>query len=102
MPYLSFGGFSSTAGVTVYTRLDEPRVIRNIARPNMVRGLRSQRPFFSTLDWDSIARHRDFRLARLAAAPNLMPRAARNRSLYAAALEGDAPGRIIGFRGHDS
>ena len=90
MPYLSFGGFSNTAGVTVYTRLDEPRVIRNIARPNMARGERTRRPFLSQLDWDTLARHRDSRVARLAGAPNLMPRAARNRALYASALQGDA------------
>ena len=90
MPYLSFGGFSNTAGVAVYTRLDEPEVIRNIARPNMDRGDRSERPYFSQIDWDSLTRHRDTREARLTAAPNLMPRASRNRSLYAAALQKDA------------
>ena len=90
MPYLSFGGFSNTAGVTVYTRLDEPRVIRNIARPNMSRGERTRRPFLSELDWETLTRHRDSRVARLAGAPNLMPRAARNRALYASALQGDA------------
>ena len=90
MPYLSFGGFSKTSGVTVYTRLDQPRVIKNIARPNMDRGEPGRRPFFSQMDWESITRYRDRRLARLAAAPNLMPRASRNRQLYAAALQEDA------------
>ena len=90
MPYLSFGGFSKTAGVTVYTRLDDPEVVQNIARPNMGEGRRDRRPYFGLADWETLTKHRDARLARLAAAPNLMPRAARNRALYLAALQPDA------------
>ena len=35
MPYLSFGGFSNTAGVTVFTRLNNPGEVRNIAKPEL-------------------------------------------------------------------
>ena len=87
MPYLSFGGFSNTAGVGVFTRLDDPGEILNIARPNLDEGDRSRRPYFSPVDWETLTRHRDNRLARLAAAPNLLPREARNRILYAGALQ---------------
>ena len=90
MPYLSFGGFSNTAGVGVYTRLDDPEVIQNIARPNMDGGDPYRWPYFSPLDWSTITRYRDERLARLAAAPNLMPREEYNRKLYFSALQGDA------------
>ena len=97
MPHLSFGGFSNTAGVGVYTRLNGGREVRNIARPNWDQGDANRRPFFSDLDWDTIARHRDARQSRLAAAPNLMPREQRNRLLYAAALRGEAQEGLRGF-----
>lgn len=90
MPYLSFGGFSNTAGVAVFTRLNNPNEIRNIAKPELQLGDPARRPFFNSDDWKSITSHRDTRMERLAAAPNLLPRDARSRELYAAALEPDA------------
>ena len=90
MPYLSFGGFSQTAGVAVFTRLNNPAEIRNIAKPELYSGLADRRPFFAPEDWASITSHRDKRIARLAAAPNTLPRDARNRELYAGALGEDA------------
>ena len=90
MPYLSFGGFSDPAGVTVLTRLNNPSAVRNITRPELENGDPTRRPYFSAEDWALVTRHRDKRMARLAAAPNLMPRDARNRELYAAALGADA------------
>ena len=89
MPYLSFGGFSNTAGIAVFTRLNNPVQIRNIAKPELAGG-DSGRPYFNAEDWSAITDHRNERMARLAAAPKLMPREARNRELYAAALEQDA------------
>ena len=97
MPYLSFGGFSNTAGVTVFTRLNNPREVRNIAKPELVNGDPTRKPYFSDEDWASITRHRDKRMDRLAAAPNLMPRDARNRELYAAALDRDAADGLRAF-----
>ena len=38
MPYLSFGGFSNTAGVAVFTRLNNANEIRNIAKPELQQG----------------------------------------------------------------
>ena len=90
MPYLSFGGFSNAAGLAAYTRLDEPGLIQKIARPNTKDGDPYDRPYFSSLDWATLTKHRDAQLAWLAAAPNLMPRDARNRALYASALQGKA------------
>ena len=97
MPYLSFGGFSNTAGVAVFTRLNNAGDIRNIAKPELVLGDPNRRPCFGAEDWSSITRHRDTRMARLAAAPNLMPRDARNRELYAAALKPDAAEGLRSF-----
>ena len=97
MPYLSFGGYSNTAGLAVFTRLNNPTEVRNIANPELTGGDPSRRPFFGLEDWSAIVRHRDMRMARLAAAPNLMPREVRNRDLYAASLD---PGAAEGLRSY--
>ena len=97
MPYLSFGGFSNTAGITVFTRLNNPGEIRNVARPELAGGDPDRRPYFNAADWSSITSYRDKRMARLAAAPNLMPRDARNRELHALALQPDAAEGLRSF-----
>ena len=89
MPYLSFGGFSNTAGVAVFTRLDNPREIRTIARPEMDYNP-DWDPFFGEEDWEALQRYRAESVARVASAQNLLPRAARNRELFEAALDPDA------------
>ncbi len=90
MPYLSFGGFSNTQGVSVFTRLNNPDEIRNIARPDLRDGDDQRTPYFSEFEWTTLGQYHRRRAARLASAPNLLPRAARNRDLYAAALEPSA------------
>ena len=85
MPYLTFGGFSKTGGLTVFTRLDNPDRIRNIANP--AAQIQDQnRPYLVEEDWEALQVYRAQRARRLASAPNLLPRAARNRRLYEAAL----------------
>ena len=81
MAYLSFGGFSNTAGVAVFTRLNNPEEILEVAKPESA---------FGKSDWATLAKHRFARQTRLADGPNLLPRAARNRELYLRALEPDA------------
>ena len=96
MPYLSFGGFSNTAGVAVFTRLDNPNQIRNIAYPES--GHRNtDRRYFGDEDWEDLVRFRSRTALRLASAPNLLPRAARNRSLYAGALRKEATEGLRAF-----
>ncbi|MYD93119.1 MAG: DUF1501 domain-containing protein [Chloroflexi bacterium] len=90
MPYLSFGGFSNTAGVAVFTRLRSARDIRNIARPDLYKGDPEYYPYFPKEDWEILQRHREETLVRVASAPNLLPRAARNRELFSASLTQDA------------
>ena len=85
MPYLSFGGFSNTAGITAFTRLNDPEHFQAIARPEW-NSRNDDRPFLSDEDWTAMQSYRTARAARLAAAPNLLPRAARNRRLFEAAL----------------
>ena len=97
MPYLSFGGFSNTAGVGVFTRLESPHMLRTIARPNMINSDPSRPRYIGDAAWSTVTNYRDARLARLAAAPNLMPRAARNRDLYASALKAEASEGLSAF-----
>ena len=83
MGYLSFGGFSQTAGLTRFTRLDSPHLLRNLAAPESnVRGGR----YFNEYDWERIESLRSVRAARLAAQDHLMPRARRNRQWFQSAL----------------
>ena len=85
MPYLSFGGFSKTGGLTTFTRLNNPDRITDIVKPEQHR--RSQvDPYLTGEDWDALQSFRAAREARNASAPNLLPRAARNRRLYESSL----------------
>ena len=88
MPYLSFGGFSNTAGVGSFTRLRDPHQIQNIAKPEAK--FRNGNPYLVAEDWESLRRFREGGATRAASAPNLLPRAARNRDLYRAALQPQA------------
>ena len=93
MPYLSFGGFSNTAGIATFTRLDQPELIRNIARPEREPGSTSNpegHELLKDADWETVRKYRTASIERLLAAPSLLPRAARNRSLYEAALRPEA------------
>ncbi len=66
--YLSFGGFSNTSGLTRFTRLDDPRLLQEIANPRADMGR-----FISDADWEAMGRHRAETVARLASAPGLLP-----------------------------
>ena len=88
MPYLSFGGFSATAGLTVFTRLNNPDEISVAAKPESILG---------DSDWTDLARYRAARQERLASGPNLMPRAARNRELYLGAIQPEATEGLRAF-----
>ena len=88
LAYLRFGGFSYTAGLTTFTLMKEPELIRNIAAPNLNRWGRS--PYLRLADWERFKRFRKANIARLNEASQLLPRAARNRELYAKALSSDS------------
>ena len=96
MPYLSFGGFSNTAGTTAFTRLNDPEHFQVIAKPEWNAG-DPDRPFLGEEEWAAVRTYRAARAARLASAPNLLPRAARNRGLYEAALLPSATEGLRGF-----
>ena len=99
MPYLSFGGFSDTAGVGTFTRLENPSILRNIAQPELrIESWDSEaRPFLKPPTWERLEEALLARSARLAEAPNLLPRAARNRQLFAGAISAEAQAGLREF-----
>ena len=64
-------------------------MIRNIAAPEVTRWDHSW-SYLTQADWETLKAFREANIARLAEAPRLLPRAARNRELYAAALSPEA------------
>ena len=72
IPYLSFGGFGATSGVTRFTRIDEPRLLKAIAHPATDVWDPSQR-VISDADWAALEAARAETAERLAATPNLLP-----------------------------
>ena len=83
MGYLSFGGFSQTSGLTRFTRLDSPRLLRNLAAPESnIEGVR----LFDEYDWERLESFRAARAGDVAARDGLLPRARRNRRHFESAL----------------
>ena len=78
VPYLSFGGFSSTSGLTRFTRIDNPDLLREISNPKT-------KAFFEE-DWEAIKSYRAGTEERLEALSNLLPGDVRNRSFYRSAF----------------
>ena len=83
--YLSFGGYSETAGLTRFTRLSDPSLLRNIATPQADRYAPENR-YFNDENWASIELHRRAMAEHLLAAPDLLPMDARNRGFYQSAF----------------
>ena len=78
VPYLSFGGFSATAGITRFTRIDNADLLRSIANPAT--------PIFTRENWAALESYRNVTAARLEAAPNLLPDDVRHRAFYRSAF----------------
>lgn len=93
MPYLSFGGYSNTAGLGSYTRATHSHELRNVATPARDPYVTSRR-FFSEQERESLLRHERRRAARLASEVGLMPRERRSREAVEQAL---APGAVDGL-----
>ena len=91
LSYLNFGGFSATASLVPFTRV-RPHSIRNIAAPEIADKNLSEPlyRYFPKSNWETLKRFRESNIVRLAAEPDLLPRATRNRRLYRAALSSEA------------
>ena len=78
IPYLSFGGFSATSGLTRFTRIDNADLLREIADPA------SQ--MFSDEDLAALETYWAATVERLEAVPNLLPGDVRHRAFYRSAF----------------
>ena len=74
IPYLSFGGFSATSGITRFTRIDNAGLLHDIANPRI--------NMFSDADWAALEAYRSATAQRLAAQPNLLPGDERHLAFY--------------------
>ena len=85
--YVNFGGYSETGGLTRYTRLDNPDLLRSVAYP---RGEGEwddaddpeDSAFFSAEDWAAMRRHRTATVERLASREGLLPGEAKRLAHY--------------------
>ena len=78
IPYLSFGGFSVTSGITRFTRIDNANLLRDVAYPAT--------EMFSDADWAALERYRATTAERLAATPNRLPGDERHLDFYQSAF----------------
>ena len=78
IPYLSFGGFSKTAGVARFTRIDNADLLRYIANPAT--------EMFSDDAWAALESYRAATARRLASASQLLPGDVRHREFYRSAF----------------
>ncbi len=83
--YLSFGGFSDTGGLVRYTQLNNPDLLRNIARP-WQNAENAERDYFSDVEWELIRGRQASDIERLVMADHLMPGDLRNRMFYGSAM----------------
>ena len=88
IPYLSFGGFGATSGVTRFTRIDEPRLLKAIAHPATDVWDASQR-VIDDADWAALEAARAATAKRLASAPNLLPAERRHLAFHQSSFAPD-------------
>ena len=85
VPYLSFGGFSVTAGITRFTRINRASLLKAIAHPARRIHDTSQR-IISDADWASLESARAATAERRAATPHLLPDERRYLAFYQSAF----------------
>ena len=85
MSYLSFGGYTETGGLTRYTRLDNPDLLRSVAYPRDELNPYFD-PYLSDEAWQAMAMHREARAKRLAGSDGLLLGEASSLTYYRSAL----------------
>ena len=85
IPYLSFGGFSVTSGITRFTRIDRAELMRAIADPT-TKIWNPEDPIISDADWSALEADRAATAERLAAVSNLLPADERHLAFYQSAF----------------
>ena len=91
LSYVNFGGYSETGGLTRYTRLDNPNLLRSIAYPRGEGEWENaddpeDSAFISKADWAAMERYRSATVKRLASRPNLLPGESKRLTHYQAAF----------------
>ena len=84
--YLNFGGYSETAGIARYTRLNNAALLRNIASPAGYEN--GDGRHLAEADWADLRGRLARNVVRLTAEEGLLPMDARNRSFYGTAMQG--------------
>ena len=83
VPYLSFGGYSVTSGLTRFTRIDNADLLSDIANPTW--DMPGQEAF-SEAARAALESHLAATAERLTSAPNLLPGDVRHRAFYRSAF----------------
>ena len=83
VPYLSFGGFSATSGLTRFTRIDDAGLLRDVANPTWDS---AEQEVFSEAARGMLESYLAKAAERLETAPNLLPGDMRHRALYRSAF----------------
>ncbi|MEY4642108.1 MAG: hypothetical protein RLZZ227_2102 [Pseudomonadota bacterium] len=84
MPYLNFGGFASTQGITELTQIGRISVLQNLVKPNV--GETSGKRYVEDADWTRIATMHTSGLASRSAAATTLEAAAKQQLAYADAI----------------
>ncbi len=84
--YLNFGGYSETAGIARYTRLNNAGLLRNIAAPAEYEN--GDGRHLAEADWEAIRGRLAHKAARLTEEKGLLPTDARNRNFFETATQG--------------
>jgi hypothetical protein len=85
MPYLNFGGFASTAGITDLTQIGRMTELYDLVRPNLAENGGNR--YVEDSDWQRITAMHRAGLAARSAAPTTLEAAALQQQAYAKALE---------------
>ena len=84
MPYLNFGGFAATQGVTTVTQIGRMSVLQNLIEPNFAEA--TNKRYVQTSDWDRIAAMHSAGLTARSTAASTTEAAAYQQHAYADAL----------------
>lgn len=80
MSWLNNGGYSTSANLARFTRLDDPFAVKSLIYSNQQRW--SDGLYLDQADWDRVRAHQQDRLADLRDAGRLLPWQARHRGAY--------------------
>jgi uncharacterized protein (DUF1501 family) len=84
MPYLNFGGFGATQGITRSTQVGQIATLRNLVEPNLTQW--DSRPYLPESDWERIKAMHVAGMEAKAGVPTAPGGSRKNRLLYADAF----------------